>query len=131
MKKAILLIALVGISLTTIAQKKTVSAIKNHEAYVAAPSFTVDPQKVYQIPLTLNAEAIYAITLTPDEWAQIKASPKLSGQQITELEKLAADIRKAIITLQQQAIQKDYDAFMSDKIRGKASKIGTDGKGAD
>ncbi|MBD1394617.1 hypothetical protein [Mucilaginibacter glaciei] len=107
MKKAILLIALAGTSYSAMAQKKP----KADSMDVQKQEFTVDPQKVYQIPLTLNAEAIYAITLSADDWAQVKTSPKLSGEQITRLEQLAIAVRKAITEIQQNAIQKDYEAF--------------------
>ncbi|WP_374949636.1 hypothetical protein [Mucilaginibacter sp.] len=78
----------------------------------AAPEFKQDPNKVYSITLQLNAVAISALISSPEEWAAIRSSARLSGEQITQIQQLAQAVRSAISAQQRDADLKDYSEFM-------------------
>jgi hypothetical protein len=115
MRKIILIITIVLISTITYAQTSPVTSSPDSLNASSQKAFKADPNKTYTIQLALNTQAISVLTATPEDWKQIKTSPKFTGEQITQLEQLADVVRKLILQQQQNQIQKDYEKFLAEE----------------
>jgi hypothetical protein len=115
MKKIILIIMIALINTVSHAQTTQTASDTDSLSTLSQKRFKADPNKTYTIQLALNTQGISVLTATPEDWKQIKTSPKFTGEQITQLEQLADVVRKLILQQQQNQIQKDYEKFLAEE----------------
>jgi hypothetical protein len=110
MKKTILIFALMASTGLAFAQgKATMADTVKKPVPAVKPAYTPDPGRGFPIQLFLNEQQVGLLTQSPEEWKALRSS-ELTGEKITILENIAADIRKNIrdyvVTLKQRDYQK-------------------------
>lgn len=109
MKKSILIIALISITTISFAQTAKKDTVKN--TVKPAVTYQADPNRVYDLQLHLTSEQLFYFTM-PD--ADLQASDKLSGKQITDIEDFKKDTRKDLVKQANELAKNDWLKFKAD-----------------